>query len=194
MKLALSLRGKLLTMLMATSGAAVMLASGATFVYDSRNMLRVMSEDLGSLADIAGANSVAAMAFGDVAAFSLRTEPGPGLKGHEAERFRRGRLDDFADDVLLEVHDEGFHEAFGSERSEYLYPFASLLREPEILHIAIHASTFLFLGFLVLDVGPAGLGEETAVDAYGLSGNKRSVVAEQKLNGRCHVIGSSNAP
>ena len=68
MKLALSVRGKVLTMLMATSGAAVMLASGATFVYDSRNMHRVMSEDLGSLADIAGANSVAAMAFGDVAA------------------------------------------------------------------------------------------------------------------------------
>jgi len=45
-----------------------MLASGATFVYDSRNMLRIMREDLGSLADIAGANSVAAMAFGDVAA------------------------------------------------------------------------------------------------------------------------------
>ena len=68
MKLALSVRAKLVTMLMATSGAAVMLASGATFVYDSRNMLRVMREDLGSLADIAGANSVAAMAFGDVAA------------------------------------------------------------------------------------------------------------------------------
>ncbi|HKC79717.1 MAG TPA: ATP-binding protein [Gemmatimonadaceae bacterium] len=68
MKLALSVRGKLLTMLMATSGAAVLLASGATFVYDSRNMLRVMSEDLGSIADIAGANSVAAMTFGDVAA------------------------------------------------------------------------------------------------------------------------------
>ena len=31
-------------------------------------MLRVMREDLGSLADVAGANSVAAMAFGDVAA------------------------------------------------------------------------------------------------------------------------------
>ena len=45
-----------------------MLASGASFVYDSRNMLRVMSEDLGSIADIAGANSVAAMTFGDVAA------------------------------------------------------------------------------------------------------------------------------
>jgi signal transduction histidine kinase/ActR/RegA family two-component response regulator len=67
-KLALSVRAKLLVMLMAASGAAVMLASGASFVYDSRNMLRVMSEDLGSLADIAGANSVAAMAFGDVAA------------------------------------------------------------------------------------------------------------------------------
>jgi two-component system, sensor histidine kinase len=66
--LRLSLRAKLLTMLMVTSGAAVMLASGASFVYDSRSMLRVMSEDLGSLADIAGANSVAAMAFGDVAA------------------------------------------------------------------------------------------------------------------------------
>jgi signal transduction histidine kinase/ActR/RegA family two-component response regulator len=67
-KLALSVRAKLLTILMATSGTAVMLASGASFVYDSRNMLRVMSEDLASLADIAGANSVAAMAFGDVAA------------------------------------------------------------------------------------------------------------------------------
>jgi signal transduction histidine kinase/ActR/RegA family two-component response regulator len=65
---AFSVRAKLLTMLMVTSGAAVMLASGASFVYDSRLMLRVMSEDLGSLADIAGANSVAAMAFGDVTA------------------------------------------------------------------------------------------------------------------------------
>ena len=55
-------------MLMATSGAAVFLASGANFVYDSRSMLRVMSEDLGSLADVAGANSGAAMAFDDVAA------------------------------------------------------------------------------------------------------------------------------
>jgi signal transduction histidine kinase/ActR/RegA family two-component response regulator len=66
--IALSVRAKLLALLMATSGAAVILASGAIYVYDSRNMLRVMSEDLGSLADVAGANSVAAMAFGDVAA------------------------------------------------------------------------------------------------------------------------------
>ena len=68
MRVASSVRAKLLTMLMATSGAAVLLASGASFVYDSRSMLRVMSEDLGSLADVAGANSVAAMTFGDVAA------------------------------------------------------------------------------------------------------------------------------
>jgi signal transduction histidine kinase/ActR/RegA family two-component response regulator len=65
---AFSVRAKLVTMLMATSGAAVLLASGASFVYDSRLMHRVMAEDLSSLADIAGANSVAAMAFGDVAA------------------------------------------------------------------------------------------------------------------------------
>jgi signal transduction histidine kinase/AmiR/NasT family two-component response regulator len=67
-KLALSLRAKLLTMLMVTSGAAVLLESGASFLYDSRSMLKVTAEDLGSLADVAGANSVAAMAFGDVAA------------------------------------------------------------------------------------------------------------------------------
>ena len=68
MALKLSLRAKLLTMLMVTSGAAVMLSSAASFLYDSRSMLRVTAEDLGSLADVAGANSVAAMAFGDVAA------------------------------------------------------------------------------------------------------------------------------
>jgi signal transduction histidine kinase/AmiR/NasT family two-component response regulator len=55
-------------MLMVTSGAAVLLESGASFLYDSRSMLKVTVQDLGSLADVAGANSVAAMAFGDVAA------------------------------------------------------------------------------------------------------------------------------
>ena len=68
MTLKLSLRAKLLTMLMVTSGAAVLLESGASFVYDSRSMLKVTAQDLGSLADVAGANSVAAMAFGDVKA------------------------------------------------------------------------------------------------------------------------------
>jgi len=67
-KLSLSLRAKLLTMLMVTSGAAVLLESGASFLYDSRSMLKVTVQDLGSLADVAGANSVAAMAFGDVKA------------------------------------------------------------------------------------------------------------------------------
>jgi len=81
MKLTMSVRAKLLTILMATSGAAVLLDSGASFIYDSRSMLRVMSEDLSSLADIAGANSVAAMAFGDVIASneilaSLALKPG----------------------------------------------------------------------------------------------------------------------
>jgi signal transduction histidine kinase/ActR/RegA family two-component response regulator len=66
--LKLSLRAKLLTMLMVTSGAAVLLESGASFLYDSRSMLKVTAQDLGYLADVAGANSVAAMAFGDVAA------------------------------------------------------------------------------------------------------------------------------
>jgi signal transduction histidine kinase/CheY-like chemotaxis protein len=66
--MAFSVRAKLLTMLMATSGAAVLLASVASFVYDSHSMRRAMSDDLASLADIAGANSVAAMTFGDVAA------------------------------------------------------------------------------------------------------------------------------
>ena len=55
-------------MLMAASGAAVLLDSGASFVYDSRSRQRHLTDDLGSLADIAGANSVAAMAFGDVTA------------------------------------------------------------------------------------------------------------------------------
>ena len=68
MTLKLSLRAKLLTMLMVTSGAAVLLESGASFLYDSRSMLKVTAQDLGSLADVAGANSVAAMAFGDVKA------------------------------------------------------------------------------------------------------------------------------
>jgi hypothetical protein len=49
-------------------------------------MHRVMSEDLGSLADIAGANSDARMAFGDVASIERDsrdsfTETGSGCSG-----------------------------------------------------------------------------------------------------------------
>jgi two-component system, sensor histidine kinase len=67
-RLALSVRAKLLTMLMAASGAAVLLDSGANFVFDSRSRLQHLTDDLGSIADIAGANSVAAMTFGDTTA------------------------------------------------------------------------------------------------------------------------------
>ncbi|MEA2763660.1 MAG: two-component system, NarL family, sensor histidine kinase BarA [Gemmatimonadaceae bacterium] len=68
MRLALSVRAKLLLMLMAASGAAVLLDSGASFVFDARSRQRHLVDDLGSLADIAGANSLAAMAFGDTTA------------------------------------------------------------------------------------------------------------------------------
>jgi signal transduction histidine kinase/ActR/RegA family two-component response regulator len=67
-RLALSVRTKLLLMLMAASGAAVLLDSGASFVFDSRSRLQHLTDDLGSIADIAGANSVAAMTFGDTTA------------------------------------------------------------------------------------------------------------------------------
>jgi signal transduction histidine kinase/ActR/RegA family two-component response regulator len=63
-----SVRAKLLMMLMAASGAAVLLDSGASWVLDSRSRQRHLLDDLGSLADIAGANSVAAMAFSDTTA------------------------------------------------------------------------------------------------------------------------------
>jgi signal transduction histidine kinase/ActR/RegA family two-component response regulator len=55
-------------MLMAASGAAVVLDSGASFVFDYRSRRQNLTHDLGSLADIAGANSVAAMTFGDTVA------------------------------------------------------------------------------------------------------------------------------
>jgi signal transduction histidine kinase/CheY-like chemotaxis protein len=67
-RLALSVRAKLLLMLMAAAGAAVLLDSGASFVFDARSRQRHLVDDLGSLADIAGANSVAAMTFGDTTA------------------------------------------------------------------------------------------------------------------------------
>jgi signal transduction histidine kinase/ActR/RegA family two-component response regulator len=67
-KVTSSVRAKLMMMLMAASGAAVLLDSGASFVFDSRSRQQHLMDDLGSLADIAGANSVAAMTFGDTTA------------------------------------------------------------------------------------------------------------------------------
>jgi two-component system sensor histidine kinase/response regulator len=66
--LARSVRGKLIAILMLASGLAVVIASAATMVYDSHRARASMAEDLASVADIAGANSVAAMTFGDVTA------------------------------------------------------------------------------------------------------------------------------
>jgi two-component system, sensor histidine kinase and response regulator len=63
---ALSVRHKLIAMLMATSGVAVVIASAATMLYDAHRARVSLREDLTSVADIAGANSVAAMTFGDV--------------------------------------------------------------------------------------------------------------------------------
>jgi signal transduction histidine kinase/CheY-like chemotaxis protein len=77
----LSLRRRLLLILMVTSGAAVVLASVLAMVYDARRTRQVIQDDLKSLADIAGVHSVAAMAFGDVKASeeilaALALEPG----------------------------------------------------------------------------------------------------------------------
>jgi hypothetical protein len=63
-----TVRRKLIVILMVTSGAAVTLASGAALVDDSGRTREAMRDDLSSLADVAGANSVAAMTFGDVKA------------------------------------------------------------------------------------------------------------------------------
>jgi signal transduction histidine kinase/CheY-like chemotaxis protein len=64
----LSVRQKLIGILMLTSSAAVAVASGATMVYDVHRARNSLREDLSSVADVAGANSVAAMEFGDVKA------------------------------------------------------------------------------------------------------------------------------
>jgi signal transduction histidine kinase/ActR/RegA family two-component response regulator len=65
---ALSVRHKLVAIVMATTIFAVAVALGATMLYDARFARVSMLEDLSSVADIAGANSVAAMTFGDVKA------------------------------------------------------------------------------------------------------------------------------
>ena len=61
-----SVRQKVIAMLMLTSGLAVGLVSGSTMLYDAARTRASIREDLSSMADIAGANSVAAMTFSDV--------------------------------------------------------------------------------------------------------------------------------
>src|SRR4029078_9817000 len=96
----LNVRQKLMAILLLTSGVAVTIACGAMVAYEVHQARESMREDLASLADIAGANSTAAMTFGDVkasteilAALSAR----PSLvaaalydsKGHLFAAFRR---------------------------------------------------------------------------------------------------------
>jgi signal transduction histidine kinase/ActR/RegA family two-component response regulator len=66
--LQLNVRQKLMAILLATSGVAVTIACGAMIAYEVHQARESMREDLASLADIAGANSTAAMTFGDVKA------------------------------------------------------------------------------------------------------------------------------
>ncbi|MEO8337028.1 MAG: ATP-binding protein [bacterium] len=66
--LRMNVRQKLMVILLATSGAAVTIACGAMIFYEVHQARESMREDLVSLADIAGANTTAAMTFGDVKA------------------------------------------------------------------------------------------------------------------------------
>jgi signal transduction histidine kinase/CheY-like chemotaxis protein len=96
----LSIRLKLTLLLMGISAAAGTVASVASIVYDSHRMRDVMREDLSSLADVAGANSIAAVTFGDVNASeeilaALGAKPGVIMaalydkQGHLFAAFRR---------------------------------------------------------------------------------------------------------
>ena len=75
-----SVRQKLMTLLMVTSGVAVTLACGMTILFVEHQARESMRQDLVSLADITGENSTAAMAFEDVKASTdilaaLRAKP-----------------------------------------------------------------------------------------------------------------------
>jgi len=59
------IRSKLTLIIMLTSTATVLLAILGLVANDITNMRRTMAEDLGTLADIIGANSAAAIVFGD---------------------------------------------------------------------------------------------------------------------------------
>jgi signal transduction histidine kinase/CheY-like chemotaxis protein len=97
---ALSLRHKLMLILMVTSSVALVLESSIDTVVDTRQTRDVMRGDLATLADVAGANSIAALTFGDVKAAQEILEAlgaKPGLvaaalydkTGHLVTSFRR---------------------------------------------------------------------------------------------------------
>ncbi|MDB4889034.1 MAG: Histidine kinase [Gemmatimonadetes bacterium] len=115
----LNVRQKLMAILLATSGVAVTIAGGAMILYEAHQARESMREDLASLADIAGANSTAAMTFGDVkasteilAALSAR----PSLvaaalydkEGHLFAAFRRKNASSEPLPVLVKADDDHF--------------------------------------------------------------------------------------
>jgi signal transduction histidine kinase/CheY-like chemotaxis protein len=61
----LTVRQKLMVILMATSGVAIVVASAAIFAYYAHQVRESLEQDLTTLADVTGTNSTAAMAFGD---------------------------------------------------------------------------------------------------------------------------------
>jgi signal transduction histidine kinase/DNA-binding response OmpR family regulator len=65
-----SVRQKLMFLLMATSGIAILLTSGAIFAYYAHQVQASLAQDLVTLADVTGTNSTAAVTFGDETAAS----------------------------------------------------------------------------------------------------------------------------
>jgi signal transduction histidine kinase/DNA-binding response OmpR family regulator len=64
----MSVRQKLMAIIMATSGAALLLASAAMVWYDTHQARESMRQDLTTLADVTGTNSTAPITLGDRAA------------------------------------------------------------------------------------------------------------------------------
>ncbi|MGD0920158.1 MAG: PAS domain S-box protein [Terriglobia bacterium] len=76
----LSIRRKLTTIIMLTSGVAILLACAAFVLYDLVTFRRAMTRDLSTVAEIIGQNSTAALAFNDPKAatqvlVALRAKP-----------------------------------------------------------------------------------------------------------------------
>ena len=119
-----SVRRKLIVIMMVTSGVAVVGASAATMIHDVYQARASLRDDLSSLADIAGANSVAAMAFGDVKASeeilsALSRKPAivaAALYGRDGRLFAAFRSAG-AEDEPLPAEARGDDSTFTSRRS-----------------------------------------------------------------------------
>ena len=63
----LSVRQKLTAIILLTSSVAILLACTVFAIYDAITFLRTLANDLGTIAEITGSNSTAALTFGDAA-------------------------------------------------------------------------------------------------------------------------------